>query len=86
LAEKVFAFSVGGKGKLYRAKQASSWCERGAVLLPYPAETAEWLFDLEGELFTFPGSRYADQVDTFSQMIVFLEWYLSSWWQGVMAQ
>jgi len=84
LASRVIAFPVGGKGKLYRARQASSWCERGGVLLPYPADTAPWLYEFEEEIFNFPGSRYADQVDTFSQMIVYLEWYLSSWWQGVM--
>jgi predicted phage terminase large subunit-like protein len=84
LSERVIAFAVGGRGKLYRAKQASSWCERGAVLLPYPSETAPWLFDFEAELFNFPGSRYKDQVDTFSQAIIYLEWYLSSWWQGMM--
>jgi predicted phage terminase large subunit-like protein len=85
LAERTIAFPVGQRGKVYRAKQASVWCERGCVLLPYPSEHTPWLFAFEDELFTFPGSRFADQVDTLSQIVLYLEWYLSSYWQGVIA-
>lgn len=80
LRKLIFSFSPRGD-KVYRARQASLWCERGAVLLPYPAEGVGWLFNFEAGLFTFPAVVYDDVEDTFSQMIIYLEHYLSAYWQ-----
>lgn len=85
LSRVIIAFPVGSKGKQYRAQQASVWCQRGCVLLPQPSEDVPWLFAFEDELFNFPGSMYKDQVDAFAQIIIYLEWYLSAYWQGVAA-
>lgn len=60
-----------------RAKQASVHCRNGSVLLPLPDDSAPWLLSFEEELFNFPGSDYMDQVDAFSQLIIFLEHFLS---------
>ena len=40
--------------------------EAGLVYFP---ERAPWLVDLEAELFSFPGSRHDDQVDSISQAL-----------------
>jgi predicted phage terminase large subunit-like protein len=45
---------------------ASAVFEAGQVHFP---EHASWLPDLEAELFSFPGSRHDDQVDSISQAI-----------------
>ena len=45
---------------------ASAKFEAGQVHLP---ERAPWLPDLEAELFSFPGSRHDDQVDSISQAL-----------------
>ena len=34
----------------------------------FPSQ-AEWLVDLEAELFAFPGGRHDDQVDSISQAL-----------------
>lgn len=65
-----------------RANQASVWCQNGMVLLPYPNDAAPWLADLEDELFNFPGGEYKDQVDAFSQLILYLEHYLARGWRA----
>lgn len=57
--------------KLSRAVQASVWCRNGMILLPHPGP--DWLYDFEDELFGFPNSTHMDQVDAFSQLILFLE-------------
>lgn len=62
--------------KEYRAKIASSWCANGMVWLPGPSPHAPWLFEFEKELFTFPRSAYADQVDSFVQLVLWAEHYL----------
>ena len=33
--------------------------------------TASWLNDLETELFSFPGGRYDDQIDSISQALAY---------------
>lgn len=58
-----------------RASAASVWCRNGMVLLPHPGPA--WLLDFEDELFAFPLSRFADQVDAFGQGVLFLENYLA---------
>lgn len=50
-----------------RMAVASAKIEAGQVLLP---ERAEWLADLEAELFAFPGSRHDDQIDSISQALL----------------
>jgi predicted phage terminase large subunit-like protein len=54
------------KDKQTRMSIASALFEAGQVYLP---ERAPWLPDLEAELFSFPGSRHDDQVDSISQAL-----------------
>jgi predicted phage terminase large subunit-like protein len=54
------------RDKQVRMSIASSVFEAKEVYFP---EQASWLADLEAELFSFPGSRYDDQVDSISQAI-----------------
>lgn len=65
-----------------RCELASLWCENGSVILPPPSEEFDWLFDFEEELFLVPSSRYRDQSDAFSQLILYLEHYLSEGYQA----
>lgn len=59
--------------KEQRAEQASVWCSNRSVLLPQPSASARWLEPFENELFEFPGSVYKDQVDAFSQLVLYTE-------------
>jgi predicted phage terminase large subunit-like protein len=54
------------KDKVTRMSIASAIFEAGQVHLP---ERASWLLEFEAELFSFPGGRYDDQVDSVSQAI-----------------
>ncbi|MFH1486071.1 MAG: hypothetical protein ABIH46_08375 [Chloroflexota bacterium] len=49
--------------KRYRAKQASLWCERDCVKLPFPSGSVPWLFDFEHDLFNYPSILHDDVVD-----------------------
>lgn len=64
--------------KEVRAGSASVWCANGMVLLPHPGPAVPWLLDFEDELFSFPQSAYLDQVDAFSQLVLFCENFLSA--------
>lgn len=81
LAPILFPFQPGG-GKTQRAQQAAVWCKNGSVLLPHPGDAVPWLLDLEDELFTFPGSTWADQVDALSQLVLFTEAILAEGWRS----
>jgi predicted phage terminase large subunit-like protein len=72
LAGMLTAFQPAGD-KEQRANQAAVWCANGSVWLPRPAPDVPWLVDFEDELFTFPGSEFADQVDAFSQLVIYCE-------------
>ena len=63
--------------KLERAQSASVWCSRDMILLPHPGEHAPWLYEFESELFTFPASAKADQVDAFSMGVTYFSRWLS---------
>jgi predicted phage terminase large subunit-like protein len=52
--------------KVTRMAVASAKIEAGQVFLP---ERADWLPDLEAELFAFPGARHDDQCDSISQAL-----------------
>ncbi|MEZ4542093.1 MAG: hypothetical protein R3C43_19120 [Chloroflexota bacterium] len=65
-----------------RAGAAAVWCRNGMVLLPQPGPEAVWLMDFEDELFNFPQGRFADQVDAFSQLILYVENYLAEGWRA----
>lgn len=52
--------------KLTRARRASGTIEAGLVHIP---EEAEWLPEWEGEVFAYPLSTFADQVDSLTQFI-----------------
>lgn len=81
LRELLAAYRPSGS-KETRAGAASVWCANGMVLLPHPGPDAPWLMDLEDELFSFPQSAFADQVDAFSQLVLFCENYLSEGWRA----
>lgn len=68
--------------KVTRAQQAAVWCKNGCVLLPHPHGDAPWLLDFEDELFDFPGSVFKDQVDAFSQLILWTENLLAEGWRA----
>ncbi len=54
------------RDKEVRMSTASIRFEAGQVYLP---TRAPWLADLEAELFSFPGSRHDDQIDSISQAL-----------------
>jgi predicted phage terminase large subunit-like protein len=64
--------------KIDRAMKAAIWCQNGSVIFPPPTEGFEWLSEFEDELFNFPNGKYKDQVDSFSQLVLYLEHYLSA--------
>jgi len=68
--------------KVHRASQAAVWYRNGMVLLPHPGAGAAWLMDFEDELFSFPQSAFADQVDALSQLIQYTEHYLAEGWSA----
>lgn len=70
------AFQPSGN-KTQRAQQAAVWCSNGMVALPHPGDSCIWLMDFEDELFNFPQAAFKDQVDAFSQMIIYLENFLA---------
>ena len=72
LAERLVPFMPSGS-KEQRAEQAAVWCRNGCVLLPNPSPECPWLLDFENELFTAPQSEFMDQVDAFSQLILWTE-------------
>lgn len=77
-AEKLVAFNPPNSlGKEERFELASLWCEKKCVVFPPPSEEFEWLFDFEEELFLVPNSAHDDMVDAFSQLVLYLEHYLS---------
>lgn len=63
-----------------RAGAAAVWCRNGMVVLPHPGPGAPWLMDFEDELFSFPQAAFLDQVDAFSQLVLFVENYLAEGW------
>lgn len=70
------AFQPSGD-KVTRAQQAAVWCRSGMVALPHPADSCIWLMDFEDELFNFPQAAFKDQVDAFSQAVIYLENFLA---------
>ncbi|HWS23578.1 MAG TPA: hypothetical protein VN226_04010 [Anaerolineales bacterium] len=86
IAALLAGFSPGLLSKEARARQASLWCERGMLLLPFPAEEAGWLPDFESQLYVFPAGRTKDAVDAFGQAILFLEHLLAGWWRCGLAE
>ncbi len=75
IARRIVAFNPPASlDKVERAGVASKWCENGCVGLP-PQDGN--LFAFEQELFTFPNSKYKDAVDSFVQLILWLENLLS---------
>lgn len=63
--------------KEYRAAQAGVWARKQCIMLPQPSDDVRWLVDFEQELFDFPAVQYMDQVDAFSQAVLFLEHMLA---------
>jgi len=52
--------------KVNRAEWVTGVIEAGRILLP---EDAPWMAEFETEIFSFPQSKYSDQVDAMSQFI-----------------
>ena len=75
--ESLLADVVIAGDKVQRAQQAAVWCRSGMVWLPKPADTCLWLMDFEDELFNFPQAAFADQVDAFAQLVIYLENFLA---------
>ena len=75
-ADNVVPFNPKGD-KIARAYEAAKWCEKGMVVLPPPSEQTQWMADFEDEIFTFPNSKFKDQVDALSQLCDYLSFYLS---------
>lgn len=76
IAERIQPFIPQGT-KEARAISAAVWARAGLVELPHPSMDVPWLHEFLAELFTFPRSRYADQVDSFSMGINYLDNFLS---------
>lgn len=72
LKQLLIAFQPVGD-KPQRATQAAVWCKNNSVLLPHPSHAVMWLKDFEDELLSFPGSKFKDQVDSFAQLILYVE-------------
>jgi predicted phage terminase large subunit-like protein len=64
--------------KEQRAELAAVWCEQGCVWLPRPDASVPWLYPFEEELYAFPQAPFMDQVDAFSQLVL----YVSRWLQA----
>ena len=77
----LFAFQPSGD-KSQRARQAANWANRDSILLPHPSPNAGWLLTFEEELFNFPVTQYKDQVDSFSQLVIYTENLLSAGWHA----
>jgi predicted phage terminase large subunit-like protein len=67
--------------KIQRAEQAAVWCKLGCVMLPMPHADAPWLFDFTDQLYRFPGDIHDDMVDSFSQLVIYLEHLLAEGWR-----
>jgi predicted phage terminase large subunit-like protein len=66
-----------GADKIMRLHTQTPAFENGHVLLP---KEAPWLSDYINELTGFPGSRYADQVDSTTQALDYLQSaYRNNW-------
>jgi predicted phage terminase large subunit-like protein len=74
LIPKLVAFMPTGD-KIHRARQAAVWCKQNGILLPEDPQS--WTFDFEQEFFNFPGAKTSDQMDAFSQGVVYLEHYIA---------
>jgi predicted phage terminase large subunit-like protein len=81
LRRKLKAFQPVGD-KNFRANQAAVWCKNDCVLLPEPSDQVPWLADFEEELFAIPSSQYRDQGDSFAQLIIWIENFLSDGWRA----
>jgi predicted phage terminase large subunit-like protein len=78
IARRIITFNPPASlSKEERAGVASKWCENHSVGLPPISNGGGWLFDFEQSLFTFPNGKYKDEVDTFVQLILYLENILS---------
>ncbi len=85
LAEMIAEFVPTGT-KEYRARQASIWCARDCIWLPWPCAEAGALYafadDMTGQLFGFPAAAHDDMVDAFAMGIIYLENILATGWQA----
>ena len=85
LASSIYEFNPKGD-KHERASRAAVWAKRGLIHIPYPSVDNPWLENFEQELFAFPDTTYADQVDAFAQGVIYLENFLVIAWHGMEAR
>lgn len=81
LRERLVAFAP-TTGKIERARQAALWCSRDCVVLPAPGADVPWLHEFETELQMFPDVTHDDQVDAFTQCILYCENLLATGWHA----
>jgi predicted phage terminase large subunit-like protein len=66
--------------KTYRARQAAQWCALDCILLPYQSPASLWLDGFagpDGRLWSFPTIEHDDDIDAFTQGVLFLERYIA---------
>jgi predicted phage terminase large subunit-like protein len=63
--------------KRERARLITPFCKNGMVLLPFPNANVPWLYDFTQELYQFPAAPHDDMVDSFVQVCLWLEYFLS---------
>lgn len=68
--------------KLQRAKQTATWAKRDCIWFPYPSGEVDWLYEFEQEFFPFPDATFDDQVDSLTQVVIFLENLISAGWHS----
>lgn len=74
-------YNPGSISKTERGRQASVWCERNCVILPWPDESVPWVYDFEELLFNWPGTKIDDPQDAFSMGILYLSNLLMEGWR-----
>lgn len=68
--------------KYTRWSQAAMWCKLGCILLPWPDNAVPWLNSAEEEIFNVPNAAELDQADSLSQLVIFIENFLSLGYQA----
>jgi phage terminase large subunit-like protein len=81
IVNKIYPFTP-KTSKDERWSYAANWCNLNMVLLPNPSPKFPWLFEFEKDLFDCPDLEYKDVMDSFAQLVIYLELYLSAGYRG----
>jgi predicted phage terminase large subunit-like protein len=76
LADLIVPFQPQGS-KEQRASLAAVWCKDGCVWLPHPSVEVPWLLDFTQEMEAFPSGAFKDQIDAFSQLVLYTSRFLT---------